>query len=199
MSLSGDIALKFAAKCNFVGGETVEEERKPDVGGAAENAPARCLAFYGSHEHSLDGKGRMIIPNAYRKALGNTFTVSITPEGDSIALYPDDVFDAMMDELNQLNNLNPSVRRYLSYLSKMSFRDVEPDSQGRILIPARLRQRILKDAIKLEISGRIDHVCICDAQKGNDEDDYFEENREDIVSDVSSLRAELMSRKGDVR
>ncbi len=177
----------------------MEEDRKPDVSEAEEKTSVRHRTFYGSHEHSLDGKGRMIIPNAYRKALGSTFTVSITPEGDSVALYPDDVFDAMMDELNQLNKLDPSVRRYLSYMSKMSFRDVEPDSQGRILIPARLRQRILKEAIKLEISGRIDHVCICDAQKGNDEDDYFEENREDIVSNVSNLRAELMSRKGEAR
>ena len=49
--------------------------------------------FFGSYDHSLDPKGRIIIPTAYRKPLGEVFTISITRDGEGIALYPDPVFD----------------------------------------------------------------------------------------------------------
>lgn len=157
----------------------------------------RAFTFFGCYEHSLDGKGRMIIPNAYRKPLGETFTISITPEGDGIALYPEDIFDEMLADLYQLNRLNDSVRRYLAYLGKMSYRGVEADGQGRILLPAKLRQRILGDIKEVEISGGMDHVRIYDANKGTEEDDYFELHRGDILAEVSELKAGLMARKGD--
>ncbi len=175
----------------------VDEVRQNAVQEPADKQKPRAFTFFGCYEHSLDGKGRLIIPNAYRKPLGDTFTISITPEGDGIALYPEEIFDEMLADLYQLNRLNDSVRRYLAYLGKMSYRGVEADSQGRILIPAKLRQRILGEARELEISGGMDHVRIYDALKGGEEDDFFDANRDRILSEVSELKAGLMARKGE--
>lgn len=44
--------------------------------------------FFGSYDHSLDPKGRIIIPTAYRKPLGEVFTISITRDGEGIACIP---------------------------------------------------------------------------------------------------------------
>ncbi len=157
----------------------------------------RSFTFFGCYDHSLDSKGRLIVPNAYRKPLGETFTVSVTPDGEGIALYPEGVFDELLADLYQLNRLDESLQKYLAYLGKMSYRYMEVDSQGRILIPAKLRQRILGDAKELEVSGAMDHVRIVDSAKGSEEDDFFDLNRKDIIRNVSKLKSEQMARKGD--
>ena len=36
--------------------------------------------FSGSFDHSLDGKGRVIIPSSFREALGEDFTITINPD-----------------------------------------------------------------------------------------------------------------------
>ncbi|MFR2495582.1 MAG: MraZ N-terminal domain-containing protein [Christensenellales bacterium] len=46
------------------------------------------LAFSGSFEHSLDGKGRVIIPASFREALGENFTITINPTRTAVAIYP---------------------------------------------------------------------------------------------------------------
>lgn len=167
----------------------------------AAEEPARQLprnfTFFGCYEHTIDSKGRLIIPNAYRKPLGDTFTISVTPDGEGIALYPEAVFDEMLADLYQLNRLDESLQKYLAYLGKMSYRYMEADAQGRILIPAKLRQRLLGDAKELEVSGAMDHVRIVDAATGNEEDDYFDQNRKDILRNISNLKAAQMARKGE--
>lgn len=174
------------------------DEMKQQASAEAESPETpRAFTFFGCYMHSLDTKGRLIIPNAYRKPLGERFTISITPEGDGIALYPEATFDEMLADLFQLNRLNDSVRRYLAYLAKMSYRGVEADTQGRILIPAKLRQRMLGDAKELEISGGLDHVRIYDALKGSEAEDYFDMHRSVILNEISEMKAGLMARKGD--
>ena len=44
------------------------------------------LAFSGSFDHSLDGKGRVIIPASYRDALGEDFTITINPNKTAVAI-----------------------------------------------------------------------------------------------------------------
>ena len=36
------------------------------------------MAFSGSFDHSLDGKGRVIIPASFREALGEDFTITLS-------------------------------------------------------------------------------------------------------------------------
>ena len=175
----------------------MDENRQSMAAGEPAQQLPRCFTFFGCYDHSLDTKGRLIIPNAYRKPLGDTFTISVTPDGEGIALYPEAVFDELLAELYQLNRLDESLQKYLTYLGKMSYRYMEADTQGRVLIPAKLRQRILKDAKELEVSGAMDHVRIVDCMKGNDEDDYFDQNRKDILRRISEMKAGQMARKGD--
>ena len=50
------------------------------------------LAFSGSFDHSLDGKGRVIIPASFREALGEDFTITILRNHLIPAIFPNNTF-----------------------------------------------------------------------------------------------------------
>ena len=54
------------------------------------------MAFSGSFEHSLDGKGRVIIPASFREALGENFTITINPTRTAVAIYPKADWDGQL-------------------------------------------------------------------------------------------------------
>ena len=157
----------------------------------------RNFTFFGCYDHTIDSKGRLIIPTAFRKPLGEKFVIGVTPDGEAIALYPQEVFAEMMFDLYQLNRLSIPLQKHLTNIGRTSFPNMEADTQGRVLIPAKLRQRFLGDAKELEISGAMDHVRIVTAAKGVEEDEYFDRNRLEILQSVSQLKADLMARKGE--
>ena len=146
--------------------------------------------FFGSYDHSLDPKGRIIIPTAYLKPLGEVFTISITRDGEGIALYPDPVFDELLAELYRLNQRKPAVQKYQAYLAKMSYRGMEADGQGRLLLPLKLRQMVLGDARDVEISVALDHIHIVDRKTADDEDLFFREHREALLDEIGNMMEE---------
>ena len=146
--------------------------------------------FFGSYTHSIDVKGRMIIPNAYRDALGEIFTIGPTRDFKGIALYPNAVFEQIRDELSAMNQRKPFVQEYTMQFYKLSYRDMQADSQGRLLLPPKLRQRILGEAKDLEISGGADHVRILDAEQANSTDLHFMQNLDSILDQMGDLDTE---------
>lgn len=93
--------------------------------------------FMGQYEHTIDTKGRTIIPVKYREELGETFVATRGLDG-CLYLYPSDDWQEFVDKLKSLpSNLNNrKIQR--QFLSKAM--EVSLDKQGRILIPAMLRE-----------------------------------------------------------
>ena len=100
------------------------------------------LAFSGSFDHSLDGKGRVIIPASYRDALGEDFTITINPNKTAVAIYPKEIWDRQLERLSQINPMDKIGLQYERYLMSVSFSGNSMDAQGRVLIPAKLRAKI---------------------------------------------------------
>ena len=100
------------------------------------------LAFSGSFDHSLDGKGRVIIPASYRDALGEDFTITINPNKTAVAIYPKAIWDRQLERLSQINPMDKIGLQYERYLMSVSFSSNSMDAQGRVLIPAKLRAKI---------------------------------------------------------
>ena len=100
------------------------------------------LAFSGSFDHSLDGKGRVIIPASYRDALGEDFTITINPNKTAVAIYPKAIWDRQLERLSQINPMDKISLQYERYLMSVSFSGNSMDAQGRVLIPAKLRAKI---------------------------------------------------------
>lgn len=100
------------------------------------------LAFSGSFDHSLDGKGRVIIPASFREALGENFTITINPNKTAVAIYPKEMWDQQLERLSQINPMDRVGLQYERYVMSVSFSGNSMDAQGRVLIPAKLRTKI---------------------------------------------------------
>ena len=100
------------------------------------------MAFSGSFDHSLDGKGRVIIPASFREALGDDFTITINPNKTAVAIYPKAMWDQQLERLSHINPMDRVGLQYERYLMSVSFSGNSMDAQGRVLIPAKLRAKI---------------------------------------------------------
>ncbi len=143
--------------------------------------------FFGSYDHSIDAKGRIIVPNAYRKDLGESFTLTVSLDDRAIAIYPDEAFEQMVDEQYALNRRKPAVQKQLAHIAKYSFPGMQADNQGRVVLPIKLRQYVLGDARDVEISGALDHIRIVDSAVGLEEDAYYKTHHEEILSEIADL------------
>ncbi len=94
--------------------------------------------FLGSFVYKLDGKGRVSLPAAFRREAPDQAFVLVQAYPPALALYPESAWEEVEDRLRELLRHQPESRMYV--LSVMSnAEEVTPDSQGRILIPARLQ------------------------------------------------------------
>ena len=85
-----------------------------------------------------------------------------------------------------MNQRKPVVQKYTMQFFKLSYRDMQADGQGRILLPPILRQRMLGDARDLEISGVSSHIRIVGAEKATSDDMDFMENIDDILEQIGN-------------
>ena len=94
------------------------------------------MAFVGTHERSLDDKGRLVLPARFRSHFSGV--VYLSPGDGCISLWPSERFDLMVasvEEKIRSGELEPNVRRGVSSGSV----EVSPDAQGRVMLPERLR------------------------------------------------------------
>ena len=89
----------------------------------------------GQYAHNIDAKGRLFIPAKLREELGETFHVTIGPD-HCLTIFPNDTWD---DFMAKFHDMPYSKGKSLRALSANAV-DCEPDGQGRILIPAKLRK-----------------------------------------------------------
>ena len=93
--------------------------------------------FMGQYEHTIDAKGRTIIPAKYREGLGETFIITRGLDG-CLYLYPSDAWQEFADKLQSLPSTLQNRKIQRQFLSKAM--EVSLDKQGRILVPALHRE-----------------------------------------------------------
>ena len=143
-------------------------------------------SFTGSFAHALDNKGRMVIPLAFRDMLGKTFTVAPEFDFKSIAVYPEVAYVRMRETHDKAlrENNNPERKKYLQWLDAYTFRAQECDGQGRVLLPARIRQVILGEDKDVDIMGAGDHLRIAVRVK-------CEDQLMDFIANIDSVLANM--------
>lgn len=165
----------------------MDDEKRMNSVAAEMPRPARKPRFFGSYDHSIDAKGRIIIPTVYRKELGESFTITVGLDDQSIAIYPDAAFDEMVEALYSMNRRKPSVQRQQDHIAKFSYPGMQADNQGRVLLPVKLRQYVLGEAKDVEISGALDHIRIVDSAIALAEDTYYKEHNEEIRNEIADM------------
>ena len=98
--------------------------------------------FRGHEQARIDDKGRLKVPNVFRSFLENKygrelFLTSLT--GEYVRLYPMPVWLDIEEKLGKMPSTNPSRLRFLDRVNFFG-QAVDLDTQGRVLIPARLRE-----------------------------------------------------------
>lgn len=89
----------------------------------------------GTYQHNIDAKGRLFIPAKFREELGETFYVAIGLDG-CLSVYSDTKWASLIEKVEALPiSKARSMRALFANAAKC-----EPDAQGRILIPAKLRE-----------------------------------------------------------
>jgi len=110
--------------------------------------------FVGQFEHSLDAKGRLVLPSRFRPKLADGGYVSTVQV--ALGLWTHDEFEAMVMKLEQSAEEGKVPQARLRAFSAATH-EIQPDGAGRILIPPRLRESIglEKDAV---IIGRLRRI-----------------------------------------
>jgi len=112
--------------------------------------------FMGEFSHSLDTKGRLIIPAKFRKGLGDNF-VATRGLDNCIFVYPMDEWKKLEEKIRQLP-LTKSDARAFSRFFLSGATECELDKQGRISLPVNLRSYayLEKDAVVIGVSNRLE-------------------------------------------
>lgn len=94
--------------------------------------------FFGRYEHSLDAKGRVILPARYRGSFDTLAYLSKHQEG-CLALWTPDEFDKQLAEMESTQDRGTAERNMVRVWSA-GLTEVELDRQGRVAIPGFLRE-----------------------------------------------------------
>lgn len=94
--------------------------------------------FTGSSEHTLDDKGRLVVPARYRDRLGDRFVLTIAQPDSCLALYPASTWEAVCERLEDAPHKDARYRRFVRHLFANT-EEAQCDGQGRLLIPPALR------------------------------------------------------------
>jgi MraZ protein len=115
--------------------------------------------FLGEHQHTLDTKGRVILPARFRDRLSKGL-VFVPSQERCIDIFPMSGFERRVEELRSVPREDQRARAYLRVLLAGAHEDV-PDSQGRVTIPSRLRDYAGLDK-ELTINGADEKVELWD-------------------------------------
>ena len=93
--------------------------------------------FMGEYNHTIDAKGRLIVPSRFREQLGDEFVVTAGLDG-CLFVYTNEEWKKFEEKLNTLPLTNPKARKFSRFFLASAC-PCEVDKQGRILLPAKLR------------------------------------------------------------
>ena len=94
--------------------------------------------FLGQYQHSLDEKGRLTIPAAFRYGLGEGAFVSQGFDRNLMVMSAG-YFQTVYDRLNAMNIADPATRLLRRMVLSTAYQ-IEVDKAGRILLPPKSRQ-----------------------------------------------------------
>lgn len=138
--------------------------------------------FMGEYNHSVDTKGRLIIPSKFRDKLGDEFVVTKGLDG-CLFVFPNDEWQAFEEKLRTLPLTNKSARQFSRFFVAGAT-GCELDKQGRILLPQTLREfaGLEKDVV---LTGMLNRIEIWSKTKWNENNSY--DDMDDIAEQMTDL------------
>ncbi|MDD3207399.1 MAG: division/cell wall cluster transcriptional repressor MraZ [Bacilli bacterium] len=137
--------------------------------------------FFGSYSHTLDNKGRLVIPSKMRNEAGGRLYILKGYEG-SLSVYKESDFQKLTVALENLP-FNQKDSRDVQRIALASVVELEVDAQGRIQLPSRLLSDF-KISRSVIVVGVINHIEIWDSEAWNN---YLKQNEKDYEAKAEKL------------
>jgi MraZ protein len=112
--------------------------------------------FMGEYQHSVDEKGRMIVPAKFRDTLGQTFIITRGLD-NCLFIYPNEEWSVLEQKLKALPLMKSDARAFTRFFFSGAT-ECELDKQGRVNIPNNLREhaKLDKECIVIGVSNRVE-------------------------------------------
>ena len=140
--------------------------------------------FMGEYSHTIDTKGRLIIPSKFREELGETFVVTKGLDG-CLFVFSDEEWKAFESKLKSLPLTNKNARQFARFFLAGAT-PCELDKQGRILLPATLREfaGLEKDVV---LTGMLNRIEIWSKEKWNENNSLDDVAMDEIAEQMTDL------------
>ena len=112
--------------------------------------------YMGEYQHTIDEKGRMIIPAKFRDELGSSFVITRGLD-QCLFVYPMSEWAVMEQKLKALPLMKSDARAFTRFFFSGAV-ECELDKQGRVNIPGNLRDhaKLEKECVVIGVSTRVE-------------------------------------------
>ncbi len=137
--------------------------------------------FMGEFQHTLDSKGRLIMPAKFREALGAKFVVTRGLDGCLFG-YPMDQWEQLEQKLAEMPLAKKDARTFVRFFYSAAT-ECEIDKQGRINLPTSLKNhaKLDKNCVVIGVSNRIE---IWDETRWEEFSNVAEESFDEIAENM---------------
>jgi MraZ protein len=138
--------------------------------------------FMGEYNHTIDTKGRLIVPSKFREQLGNEFVVTKGLDG-CLFVYSNEEWQRIETSFREKPLTSKDARKFMRFFFAGAA-SCEVDKQGRILLPANLREYagIDKDVVSVGVLSRVE---IWSKERWQTDSDY--EDMDEIAEHMAEL------------
>ena len=135
--------------------------------------------FSGMSNHSIDAKGRIVLPAKFREELGESFYLARGFGNRCVQVLSKEQFDAISAKIMAL----PADKAMaLQYVFTATAVEVVPNAQGRVIIPQTLREfaSLEGDALVIDMNTRLEIW-------SKEQFDSFMNSQNDVIGEALSL------------
>ena len=118
--------------------------------------------FLGEYQHTLDPKGRVILPSAFRDELAEGLVMTVGLD-HCIEVHSAAGWAHKIEQLRALRSTDAQERRFVRMMTALAHSQ-QLDKQGRVSVPARLREYAGVDK-ELAVVGSDDHIELWDTER----------------------------------
>ena len=142
------------------------------------------VMLMGEYNHTIDAKGRLIVPAKFREILGDEFVVTKGLD-NCLFVYPNDEWPKFEEKLQTLPLTNKNARQFTRFFLAGAA-SVAVDNQGRILLPSVLREfaGLEKDVVLVGVASRIE---IWSRDRWNESISTYDDDMDEVAANMESL------------
>ena len=138
--------------------------------------------FMGEYNHTVDAKGRLIVPSKFRELLGEEFVITKGLDG-CLFMYSSEEWKNIEVKFREISQFSKDARKFARFFFA-SAAVCEVDKQGRVLISAVLREfaGIEKEVV---LAGVVNHIEIWNKDRWQETSEY--DDVEEVAEHMASL------------